>query len=181
MRTSRAARAAAVVAVAAAAAAFGGAGAATAAPVAARIHTFENTTFVPGPGGGLVLNWGFAPAKVSVPSGATIAFTNPNPDPHGEPHTASVLAAADVPTTIDQIFNCVACGEILARHDPGNDGKPPFRTLVNSGRTGLDTPGDSRLLMPGTTVWAMVSAPAGTTLHYVCAIHPWMQAEIDVR
>ena len=31
------------------------------------------------------------------------------------------------------------------------------------------------------TVRFAVSAAAGTTLHFICAIHPWMQGRIKVR
>ncbi len=69
--------------------------------------------------------------------------------------------------------------EALAKHDA--DGKPPIdHILVNVGRTGLNTEGDSRILLPRQSLFATVTAPAGTTLNYVCAIHPWMQAKIHV-
>ena len=45
------------------------------------------------------------------------------------------------------------------------------------------TLGDSIALAPKgphKTATVVVSAPAGTTLYYVCAIHPWMQGEIKV-
>jgi hypothetical protein len=32
----------------------------------------------------------------------------------------------------------------------------------------------------GDTVSALVAAPAGTTLNYICVIHPWMQATVHV-
>jgi plastocyanin len=42
-------------------------------------------------------------------------------------------------------------------------------------------PGDSLFQAPGKNVSAVVSAPAGTTLYYLCAIHPWMQGKIVVK
>jgi hypothetical protein len=96
----------------------------------------------------------------------------------------SVVSAGNVPRTALQVLTCGApgtvCFDILKAHDPNGDQKPPFNLLVNKGRNGLDQPGDSRLLLPGATAWAKVSAPAGTTLHYICAIHAWMQATITV-
>lgn len=146
------------------------------------IKTFEKLGYVPGPGGGLVLNWGFDPRTAMVHHGTYIRIVNTSTS--GEAHTASVVRAADVPKTIDDIFACFApdsvCGKILARHDPGNDGKPPFNKLVNSGPDGFNQAGDSRLMLPGTSALAKITAPAGTTLHYICAIHPWMQAKIKV-
>lgn len=57
----------------------------------------------------------------------------------------------------------------------------------------LDSNGDSLLVTemsagyPSTlgslipdTVSAVITAPEGTTLSYVCAIHPWMNGEIQV-
>ena len=153
-----------------------------AADVAARVSTFERFGFTPGPDGGLVLNWGFDPAHISVPKGSTVKWTNTSSD--GEPHTVSVVYERNVPQTIDDIFNCFApgsvCGDILASHDPDNDGRPPFTSLVNAGKAGLNQQGDSRLIEAGQSVWAQVTSARGSTVHYICAIHPWMQATIDV-
>jgi hypothetical protein len=44
----------------------------------------------------------------------------------------------------------------------------------------LDQPGDSLWLAPGATISSQVSAPAGTTLFYLCAIHGWMQGRLTV-
>jgi len=40
--------------------------------------------------------------------------------------------------------------------------------------------GDSIVLMPGESFMVQVTAPAGTVLHFMCIIHPWMQGEIVV-
>jgi hypothetical protein len=42
------------------------------------------------------------------------------------------------------------------------------------------TPGDSLLILPGKGLTAPVTAPAGTTLWYMCTVHPWMQGSIVV-
>jgi hypothetical protein len=63
------------------------------------------------------------------------------------------------------------------------DEVPPFNFVVNVGGPGLDARGDS-LLFGGPfdqAVEAQVTAPAGTTLYYLCVIHPWMQGSIKVR
>jgi hypothetical protein len=52
--------------------------------------------------------------------------------------------------------------------------------VVNVGAPGLDQPGDSLLFFPGESISAEVSAAAGTTLSYLCAIHPWMIGSITV-
>lgn len=171
-------RAALLVTGLAATAAGLGAAPAGAADVAARVSTFERFGYTPGPDGGLVLNWGYDPARVSVPHGSTVRFAVPAGA--SEPHTVTVVRAADVPQTIDEIFNCGPCTTALQRHDPDGNAEPPFNALVNRGATGLDRQGDSRLIFPGASAFARVSAARGSTLHYVCAIHPWMQAEIEV-
>ncbi len=177
-------RAGLVLALALFGASFGAVTPARASDVAARVTTFENFRYIPGPGGGLVLNWGFSPAHLRVPSGSTVAFANLSGKQSGEAHTVSVLSADRVPRTVLDVLTCGApgtvCFDILKAHDPNGDQQPPFTLLVNKGKPGLDQDGDSRLLLPGATSYAKISAPAGTTLHYICAIHAWMQATISV-
>lgn len=169
------ARTRALVAVALAVAAAGlSAPPASATQAAARISIFEGVEFEPG--GPLVLDWGYAPGNASVPSGATVRWTNPAQN--FDPHTVTVVRAAQVPQTADEVFACFGgiCGQVAERHFGAGE---PVR-LLNTGRTGLNRSGDSRLLFPGQTVFATVTAPAGTTLHYICALHPWMQAKLTV-
>jgi plastocyanin len=119
----------------------------------------------------------FAPGPLSIRSGETVTWASDTPT---EPHTISVVAKGDLPTRIDQVFACVVCNTILAGHFPNGFNNPPVPVL-HAGGPGLDAVGDSWLLAPGGTVSARVSAPAGTTLHYMCAIHPWMQGTITVH
>lgn len=177
-------RAGLVLAVALLGASFGAVTPAGASDVAARVTTFENFKYVPGPGGGLVLNWGFTPSRLKVPSGSTVAFANVSGKQSGEAHTVSVVSAARLPRTVQDVLTCGApgtiCFDIFKNHDPDLDFNPPFTKLVNRGTPGLNQEGDSRLLLPGDTSYAKISAPAGTTLHYICVIHAWMQATITV-
>jgi hypothetical protein len=53
--------------------------------------------------------------------------------------------------------------------------------VIDVGSPGLDAPGDSLLFFAGESISATISAPAGSTLFYLCAIHPWMQGSISVR
>jgi len=142
---------------------------------AARISIFEGIEFEPG--GPLVFDWGYAPGNARVPSGSTVRWTNPA---HNiDPHTVTVVRRSQVPQTVEEIFSCFEglCGQVAGKHFPAD--ADPVR-LVNTGRTGLNRTGDSRLLFPGQTVFATVTAPPGTTLHYICALHPWMQAKLTV-
>jgi hypothetical protein len=127
----------------------------------------------------------FAPGTLHIQHGATLTFREGAPQPPFipvEPHTLSIVRAADVPTTLRQIFNCPVCGPILEAHDPGNDQQPPFVYRVNKGRPGLNQPGDSLLVdADHPVIRARVTASAGTTLRFICAIHPWMQGRLIVE
>ena len=128
----------------------------------------------------------FAPGTLHIQHGATLTFREGPPIPPFtgpvEPHTLSILRPGQVPTTLRQIFFCPACGPILAAHDPNNDEQPPFVYRINKGGPGLNAPGDS-LLVDSThpVITAKVTAPAGTTLRFICVIHPWMQGKLVVN
>jgi plastocyanin len=92
-----------------------------------------------------------------------------------DPHTVTVVA--DLPATLEEVFGCEPCGDALAAHGLFGGEIVP---VVEAGNAGLDSVGDSLLLLPGGSVSAVVSAPAGTTLLYLCALHPWMQGSISV-
>ena len=177
----------AVVAVGLALAAVTAGAAPADAAAAAHVKTFDEFKLVEGPGGGLLLDFGFTPASITVPHGSTVRWSNPSIN--DEPHSVTVVTEAQVPRTIDEINACFEteesfCNRVLSKHFPSEDAPPV--TLVNVGRVGLNRSGDSRLLLPPapdtppTTLWARVTAPAGSTLHYICAFHPWMQAKINV-
>jgi plastocyanin len=122
----------------------------------------------------------FSPGPLSVASGDTVTWTNET----DEPHTITIVDAADVPTSIDEVFGCTApggpCFSALVGHLSTN---PPTIVLGggSDGAAGLDGVGDSLLVFPGGAISAPVTAPAGTTLDYLCALHPWMIGSIDVR
>jgi hypothetical protein len=104
-----------------------------------------------------------------------------------EPHTVTIGRRSDLPQNIAQLEACFApgalCAETIEAHDPGSDFVPPFNIRVNRGGPGLDARGDS-LLFAGPFAQAIrgrVTAPAGTTLSYLCVIHPWMQGSIAVQ
>jgi plastocyanin len=117
------------------------------------------------------LRW--SPGPLTVKRGDTVTWVSDDPN---ELHTISVVAEGDVPSSIDEALNCTPCNTILAAHFPPG---PPVPVL-DTGAPGLDGVGDS-LLLPGVgPVTAVVSAPAGTRLNYLCAIHPWMIGSIRV-
>ena len=68
----------------------------------------------------------------------------------------------------------------MAEPGPAN---PIVHWTIDKGQSGLDTVGDSIAIQPGAhkTISATVSAPSGTRLYFVCAVHPWMQGKIVVK
>jgi hypothetical protein len=132
----------------------------------------------------LTLNFRFSPGTLHIQHGATLTFregTPPFPEAL-EAHTLSIVNRADLPRTLKELFFCDVCGPISEAHDPGNDGQPPFVYRVNKGAPGLNQPGDSLLVDPDhPVIRARVTAPAGTTLRYMCVIHSWMQGKLVVE
>jgi plastocyanin len=126
----------------------------------------------------------FAPGTVSVKSGGTLTFTYGTRDQ--EPHTLTIVQAAQLPKTLAQVESCAACrlalGHLKNPKAPPDQNNPIVHWTLNKGQAGLDEAGDSIAIQPGAhkTIKAIVSAPAGTTLSFVCALHPWMQGKIVV-
>lgn len=132
----------------------------------------------------LNIEYRFRPGTLHIKHGATLTFRQGPPQPPSvfpdgvEPHTLSIVRRADLPRTLQELFECEVCGPFLEAHDAFGE-SPTF--IVNEGRAGLNRPGDSLLITndhPVTT--APVTAPAGTTLHYLCAVHSWMQGKLVV-
>ncbi len=133
----------------------------------------------------LALNFFFDPGSISVQRGHRVRWVQVGP--LEDPHTVTIVQQADLPQTLEELDACfaegAACSAALAAHDPDNDPQTPPVLRVNGGRPGLDQPGDSLFLAPavGTQISAAITAPADTTLYYLCALHPWMQGEIIVQ
>jgi plastocyanin len=126
----------------------------------------------------------YVPGTTPIRSGGTVTMTNAT----DEPHTLSIVKSGDLPRTVGQVNNCSVCADITRAHgvDPNGPppGGPPPNLVVDVGGTGFDQPGDSIFVGPkgsGSTVRFNVTAKAGTTLHYLCIIHPWMQGSLKVK
>jgi hypothetical protein len=122
-----------------------------------------------------------------VKSGGTLHIVNDAADEG--PHTFTVLAPKDEPKTPPAILQCSICEKLGKAHgaNPNSDAPPKFPFLENGvGQKSppkVDRAGDSGVTGPGKkgeSIDLTVSAPPGTTLHFICLIHPWMQAEVDV-
>ena len=123
----------------------------------------------------------FAPGTVLLRSGGTLTLRNRDKD---EPHTFSIVARKDLPRTRGQIFKCGApgtiCDKISTGHQIDQQGNPS-KPVVDVGAPGIDQAGDSFVLAPGKPQTVNLSAKAGTTLYFMCGIHPWMQGVLKVR
>jgi plastocyanin len=115
----------------------------------------------------------FIPGPARVSSGGALTWVHA--DQTLAPHTVSIVDQSELPGDIEEVFECAVCAEIFEGHFAGG-----FNPVVDVGEPGLDTRLDSLFFEPGGQVTAEVSAPPGTTLYYLCAIHPWMQGSISV-
>jgi hypothetical protein len=103
------------------------------------------------------------------------------------PHTFTVVRKKDLPKTAAEAFNCKICNKLTKAHgaDPNSDAPPKFVYLENGkGQNtppNVDRPGDSAGIGfgPG-PVSLKVTAKKGTTLHFLCLVHPWMEAKVVV-
>jgi plastocyanin len=128
----------------------------------------------------------FTPGTVTVASGSTLTFTYS--DKEDEPHTLTIVNKSDLPRTVAQVDQCKPCREYATPHlknpkAPPGDNNPIVHWTLNQGQPGLDAVGDSLAIQPGAHKRnsAVISAPSGTVLYFLCAIHPWMQGRIIVK
>jgi hypothetical protein len=123
----------------------------------------------------------------SVASGGTLHILNLAADEG--PHTFTIVARKDLPRTLEQMMNCNICNKLARAHgaDPQSNAPPKFQFLENGVGTKkppkVNQPGDSGVTgqgKKGESIDLKVTAPAGTKLYFVCLIHPWMQAVVNV-
>jgi hypothetical protein len=132
-----------------------------------------------------------APATVAAGNELLIQ-SNTNPRAVG-PHTFSLVRKADLPTSKNQIKACGKklkgiCGAIVRWHDVNVDTGEVGENPVDVGKNGWDQKGslkrkgDSVVLdrARGQKFGRPVTAPVGKTLYYICAVHPFMQGQIEV-
>jgi plastocyanin len=118
------------------------------------------------------------------------------------PHSITIVDQTEVPQTLQELFTCSICEQLLMGHTPnfGPQGPfPPFVAAIDELEVSaavpsrLDARGDSLVVaeqgaaypstlggMINDSVSAVIDAPVGSTLSYVCALHPWMQGTIEV-
>jgi plastocyanin len=132
----------------------------------------------------------YAPATTTIRSGGTLTIVNQDRSEQ-EPHTFSIVKRSQLPHSLKQMLACASgsgvCGQVAASHGVNTNGPPtngpPPKPVVDVGAPGVDQPGDSDArLAPGfKSVTEKITAKAGTTLYYFCAVHPWMQGKIIVK
>jgi plastocyanin len=127
------------------------------------------------------LRW--AQDAYTVKSGGTITVVNTVANEG--PHTFTVVRKKDLPKS----FRCPVCDKLGQAHgaDPNSDAPPKFQYLENGvGQATppkVDRPGDSGVTgagKKGEKISFKVTAKKGTTLYFMCLIHPWMQSKVLV-
>jgi hypothetical protein len=123
----------------------------------------------------------------TVKSGGTLHIVNDAADEG--PHTFTVVLAKDEPKTGLGVVNCKVCETLGKAHgaNPNSDAPPKYPFLENGvGQKTpplVDRPGDSGVTgmgKKGESIDLKVTAKPGTTLNFICLIHPWMQAVVKV-
>ncbi|MFT3865585.1 MAG: hypothetical protein QM729_15050 [Solirubrobacterales bacterium] len=130
----------------------------------------------------------FGPSTVH--EGEVLRIVNKTKPSMVGPHTFSLVTKGSLPKTAKQRKSCFTPGKICLgiAHWYGLKGEEfPKQKLVEAGKEGWDTmgtvtkKGDSFFFAKkGESVEQVVSAKAGTTLYFMCAVHAWMQGSIKV-
>jgi hypothetical protein len=170
--------------------AIGAAMSVTLAPVLASGASAEanhaNTVFISAKGGELHFE-----APQSIASGEELTILNTT-DPHEVgSHTFALVTKGSIPKTPLQRQICFTphhiCKAIAGWHGVKGNG-PPKENPAKAGAEGWDTlgsltkKGDSWFTgtKPHATITQKVTATPGTTIYFMCAVHPWMHGKIEV-
>lgn len=121
-----------------------------------------------------------------VRSGGTITIVNRAAS--DGPHTFSVVLKSDFPRTVRELIACKICQTVAQELGANPQSQAPPKFLFAENGTGsttppnVDRPGDTAFIAPvqGAKVTLKVTAKPGTTLYFMCVIHPWMQAKLIV-
>jgi hypothetical protein len=130
----------------------------------------------------------------TIVSGEELTIENKSIPKAIGPHTFSLVEESEFPETKPDRKKCFTpdhiCMAIAKWHGVKGEG-PVTKNPAKAGKTGWDTegtlskPGDSWFTgnKPGTSITQKVSADTSkgpTTIHFICAIHPWMHGSIEV-
>src|SRR5262249_50786854 len=115
-------------------------------------------------------------------------FNETNPKQVG-PHTFSLVTKGSIPKTPKARQLCFTphhtCKAAAVGHGVKGEG-PPKKNPAEAGEEGWDTlgslskKGDSWFTgeKPRTSISQKVTAAPGTTIYFMCAVHPWMHGSI---
>ncbi len=145
-----------------------------------------NTVFIKAGKGGLHFE-----APKTIVAGEDLEVLNQTNPKQVGPHTFSLVTKGSLPKTPKARQNCFTPKHICMAiaHWHGVKGNGPVKVNpVDAGAEGWDTlgsitkTGDSWFTgsKPGTSITEKVTAAAGTTIYFMCAIHPWMHGSIEV-
>ena len=135
---------------------------------------------------GVTSTYRFAPGRLDVQPGAVITFSSTVPCQIDCDHTISIVNKGELPSGVVQTFQCLfdfpgtVCAKITDLVFPHGPGGPANPIVTVPGEPSGFKDGNTFLIRQGQTLEIVVTAPSGTTIHYMCAIHPWMQAAITV-
>ena len=107
------------------------------------------------------------------------------------PHTFAMVQQSDIPTTGTEFRNCFSPHHICLSiaHWLGSNGRSPVtQDPAKAGKPGWDTEGSLTKKgdvwftrnKPDTSFSQIVSAKPGTTITFMCAVHPFMHGKIKV-
>ena len=128
----------------------------------------------------------------TVAAGTDLKIKNKTNPRQVGPHTFSFVKEKDIPTSHSQIKSCekklkLICGAIVKWHDVNVETGEIGENPVDVGKQGWDhqgslkQKGDSWVAeRKGESFTREVTAKPGKVLHFVCAVHPFMQGEITV-
>jgi plastocyanin len=131
------------------------------------------------------------PGSVTVGDQLEIV-NNTNPKQIG-PHTFSLVTKGSLPKTPQARKGCFApkhiCLAIAIWHGFNPKTERISKQLAKAGPAGWSTAGNATnkkgdswfTEKKGETFSQEVTAEAGSTLYYLCAVHPWMQGKVNVE
>lgn len=130
-------------------------------------------------------------APKTIESGQELTVINQTNPKQVGPHTFALVTKGSIPKTKKARQLCFTpkhiCKAIAAWHGVKGNG-PVKQNPATAGAEGWDTlgsltkKGDSWFTgeKPGSSIVQKVTAAAGTTIYFMCAIHPWMHGSIEV-
>jgi hypothetical protein len=133
-------------------------------------------------------------APETIEEGAKLEILNETNPKQVGPHTFSLVTKSSLPKTKSAEKSCFTPKHICFAIAEWQHFNPKTEKVglnpAKAGPAGWSTPGDvagakgdswfTGETKSGTHITQTVTAKAGTTLYFMCAIHPWMQGSIKV-